>query len=315
MMETQNAKIPSFYKDAILADPWKSAQTLAAVFAWIGIFYAFFYIFKQVSVLNFSWGPPIALIISAAICSLSTLGVLAFLVLRKPSGVIVPCILLVCVAADITLNRSIISYGAETPEAEYALTLEKEKAAYPGNDSLIHHLAGINLSLLGIALCGGLLVSGIIKKPSYLIPLSLIAGIADVWSVSFGVTKQIAVSRTAANYVLLNFPVAGQGIQPLIGAADFLFSAMYIDLSRRFNLSLKRTISVLIFSLLFSITIAVFIGKGVPVLPVMAVFFILAHYDHIRIVDPQEKREAVKGTVIVLVLLAAATLLFKLSGG
>ncbi|MFC1515377.1 hypothetical protein ACFL7E_01315 [Thermodesulfobacteriota bacterium] len=314
-MKTQNTQIPPFYKNAALAGPWKSAKILAAVFAWLGIFYAFFYLFKQVSVLYFSWGPPVALITSAVICSLSTVGVLTFLALGKPSGAILPWILLVCVVANITLNRSMISNLNETPETEPALSLEAETSAFSVYDSLIHHLAGINLSLLGIALCGGLLVSGIIKKPSYLIPLSLIAGIADFWSVFFGVTKQIAVSRTATNYVLLSFPVAGKGIQPLIGAADFLFSAMYIDLSRRFNLSQKRTISVIILSLLFSIIIAVIVGKGVPVLPVMAVFFIIAHYNHIRIVDPQEKREAVKGTAIVLALLVAATLLLKLFGG
>ncbi|MFH2218630.1 MAG: hypothetical protein ABII68_03080 [Pseudomonadota bacterium] len=277
-----------------------------AVLAWLGVFYAFFFTFQQDSFSNLSEGHAMALILSAAVCSLSTVGVLAFLVQKKPAGLILPCLLFICVTADIALNRSMISHRAEKPKVE--------SAPAPDEDPLLHHLAGINVSLLGIALCGGLLVSGMIKKPSYLIPLSVIAGIADFWSITFGATKQIAVTRTATNYFLLNFPVSGQGIQPLIGAADFLFAAMYIDLSRRFMLSMKRTLSVLIAAFLVSIAIAVFLGTGVPVLPVMAVFFILAHYDRIRIVDPKEKRDALTGTAIVIGILMVATLLLKLFG-
>ena len=56
---------------------------------------------------------------------------------------------------------------------------------------LLHLYAGINLSLIGTALCGGLLLSQIIKKKTYIIPLAAAAGLADIWSVVFGVTKEI----------------------------------------------------------------------------------------------------------------------------
>jgi len=304
----------SYYKEGDSAGSYKAIKALMAVFAWLGLYYGFFYIGRQVSFANYFRGPSMALVLSAVVCSLATIGVLSLLVQRKFTGLTLPCLLIICIAADVALNHSIIFYQAKKPDVESISTPEKEKRDYSGNDALLHHLAAINLSLLGIALCGGLLVSGSIKKTSYLIPLSVIAGIADCWSVFAGVTKQIAASRVATNYVLVNFPVSGQGIQPLIGAVDFLFSAMYLDLSRRFNLSMKRTILVLITSFLASIILATFIGTGLPVLPVMAVLFITAHYDRIRIVDPREKREAVIGATIVVGILTAASFLLKLFG-
>jgi len=306
--------MPSFNKDSGLEGSYKVIKALIAVFAWLGLYYGFFYIGRQVSFANYSWGPSVALMLSAVMCSLATIGVLAFLIQRKFAGLILPCLLIICVAADGALNRSILSYQAEKQDVESVSTPEKEERVNSENDPLLHYLAAINLSLLGIALCGGLLASGIIKKTSYLIPLSVIAGIADCWSVFAGVTKQIAASRVATNYFLVNFPVSGQGIQPLIGVADFLFSAMYLDLSQRFNLSMKRTLFVLITSFLASITLATLIGTGLPVLPIMAVLFIAAHYDRIRIVDPREKKDALIGATIVAGILAAATLFLKLYG-
>jgi len=313
-VKTSHANMPSFNKDSGLEGSYKVIKALIAVFAWLGLYYGFFYIGRQVSFANYSWGPSVALMLSAVMCSLATIGVLAFLIQRKFAGLILPCLLIICVAADGALNRSILSYQAEKQDVESVSTPEKEERVNSENDPLLHYLAAINLSLLGIALCGGLLASGIIKKTSYLIPLSVIAGIADCWSVFAGVTKQITASRVATNYFLVNFPVSGQGIQPLIGVADFLFSAMYLDLSQRFNLSMKRTLFVLITSFLASITLATLIGTGLPVLPIMAVLFIAAHYDRIRIVDPREKKDALIGATIVAGILAAATLFLKLYG-
>lgn len=313
-MKTSHANMKSFYKDGGLKGSHKAIKALMAVFAWLGLYYGFFFIGRQVSFSSYSWGPSVALILSAVMCSLASVGVLAFLVQRKFTGLVLPCLLIICVAADVALNRSIISYQAKKADVESISTLEKEERVNSENDPLLHYLAAINLSLLGIALCGGLLVSGIIKKPSYLIPLSVVAGIADCWSVFAGVTKQIAASRVATNYFLVNFPVSGLGIQPLVGVADFLFSVMYLDLSRRFDLSMKRTLFVLITSFLVSITLATLIGTGLPVLPVMVILFIAAHYDRIRIVDSREKREALIGATIVAGILAAATLLLKLFG-
>ena len=52
---------------------------------------------------------------------------------------------------------------------------------------------------------------------------------------------------------------------------------------------------------------AVFGGFGVPVLPVMGLFFIIGQYKYIKIVDPKEKREAVHGILIIAVAFTVVT--------
>ena len=172
---------------------------------------------------------------------------------------------------------------------------------------LLHYNAGINLTLLGFALCGGILLSGTIKNPSYLIPLAAAAGLADMWSVSFGVTNKIIQSRTAMNFLLFSFPVAGKGILPVIGVTDFIFAAMFLSLSSRFDMPVIRTQVLMAASFIISITVAVFGGFGVPVLPVMGLLFIIGQYKYIKIVNPEEKREAVYGILIIATALAVIT--------
>ncbi len=252
---------------------------------WIGIFYVCYYIFAKVS---FSSG-ALDFVISGLICSLSAFGVLSFLVEKKLQRQKAVVILILCLGADIGINK--VLQGFQTANS----------------NSLLHYYAGINLTLMGIALAGGILLGSIIKKPSYLIPLAAAAGLADIWSVGFGVTKKIVQSRTAMNFLLFSFPVAGKGILPVIGVTDFIFAAMFLSLSFRFDMPVIRTQILVAASFIISITVAVFGGFGVPVLPVMGVLFIIGQYKYVKIVDPKEKREAVCGILIIATALAVVT--------
>jgi len=252
---------------------------------WAGVFYSCYYIFSKTS---FSVG-TLNSAMSGLICSLSAFGVLSFLVAKKLERRKALIILILCLGADIGINK--VLQGIQTANSNI----------------LLHYYAGINLTLLGIALCGGILLSSIIKKPSYLIPLVAAAGLADIWSVSFGVTNKIIQSRTAMNFLLFSFPVAGKGILPVIGVTDFIFAAMFLSLSSRFDMPVIRTQVLMAASFIISITVAVFGGFGVPVLPVMGLLFIIGQYKYIKIVNPEEKREAVYGILIIATALAVIT--------
>lgn len=287
-----------------------TVRTLAVVGVWAGAFYGIFFISRLGFVPNVLKNYSIALLISAIVCSLLTVGVLAILTQRQISRPILFGVMFFCILTDVALNQSMISGRNETQAIENINALEKENGIDSKNHLLIHRFAAINLSLLGIALCGGILVSGIIEKPSYLIPISIIAGIADTWSVIAGVTKEIAASKIATGYFLLHFPVFDRGIEPLIGVTDFLFAAMYFDLSRRFHFPVKKTLFILAASFFSAIAIVPIVGPGIPVLPVMATIFIVAYFEDVKITDTQEKRDAVLGALIVTISLAAATFLF-----
>ena len=252
---------------------------------WIGLFYLFYYVFSKAS---FSGGAP-GFVISGLICALSVFGVLSFLVGKKLQRRKAAIILVLCLGADIGVNMVLQGF-------------------HPASSTgLVHYYAGINLTLMGIALCGGILLGDIIKKPSYIIPLAAAAGLADIWSVAFGVTNEIVKSRTAMNFLLFSFPVAGKGILPVIGVTDFIFAAMFLSLSLRFDMPVMRTQVLVAASFIISITVAVFGGFGVPVLPVMGVLFIIGQYKYVKMVDPGEKRQAVWGILIIATALAIVT--------
>ena len=263
----------------------KTTMPALIIAVWIGIFYVCYYVFADAS---FSVG-TLNSAMSGLICSLSAFGVISFLVAKKLERKKAAVILILCLGTDIGINKML--QGFQTANSNI----------------LLHYYAGINLTLLGIALCAGILLSSIIKKPSYLIPLTVAAGLADIWSVSFGVTNKIIQSRTAMNFLLFSFPVAGKGILPVIGVTDFIFAAMFLSLSYRFDMPVIRTQVLVAASFIISITVAVFGGFGVPVLPLMGVLFIIGQYKYIKIVDPKEKREAVYGILIIATALAVVT--------
>jgi hypothetical protein len=258
---------------------------LVIVAVWVGLFYSCYYVS---SITPFSAG-NLNSIVYRLICTMSTFGVLSFFVSKKMKRWTAGIILIFCVGADIGLN----------------ILLQNRQIT--STNILLHYYAGINLTLLGIALCGGILLSETIKKPSYLIPLVVAAGLADIWSVSFGVTNEIIQSRTAMNYLLFSFPVSRKDILPVIGVTDFIFAAMFLSLSFRFGMPVSRTRILVAASFFISITVAVFCGFGMPVLPVMGLFFVIGQYEYVKIVDPKEKRDAVYGILIIAAALAAIT--------
>ena len=86
----------------------------------------------------------------------------------------------------------------------------------------------LSLAQLGLASGIGLWIAEGIDDITHLIPVALIATMADIWSVSAGVTAKIVVS-SSINYFLLRFPVLGTSSIPfLIGLTDFLFFAILL---------------------------------------------------------------------------------------
>jgi hypothetical protein len=225
--------------------------------------------------------------LSGVTCALSTFGVVCLLLRVKVSGRVLAVILVVCAGADIGLN---LAAGAV--------------------DIPPWHLhAGINLALLGMAVCGGVLLSYLVEKKSYIIPLALAAGLADIWSVTLGVTREVIQSRTAMNHFLFHFPVIGRGVSPLIGAADFVLAAFFLSLAHRFHLPAKETGVALGAAFVVAITLAAVTGYGTPVLPVMGILFILVHYREIKVIDPGEKKETLIGLAAIILMLFVITLL------
>lgn len=207
----------------------------------------------------------------------------------------------------IWLSPPVVSEGS-TVIGESVLTAE---AGMPqaGVSNKVHAFAFVNLGLIFAAAAAGTLLGGIIEKPSYLIPVCAVAGLADLWSVfsASGVTKAISTSRRALNFVLVSFPVVGYGVRPLIGVTDFIFAGLFIFMAVRFSMPLLRTAILIGSAFVISVGLAVGAGIGIPVLPVMGVLFVAGHYQALRITDPAERREAIMGILIVVLALGVIT--------
>ncbi len=264
-----------------------SAPIVIAV--WIGFFYLCLLLFSRITFPS----DVTAMGASGLACTLSALGALALLCGKDYTRSRLAVALILCVCVDIVVNLAVLR---SSPPDHFAP----------------HAHAGINLALMGIAFCGGLLLSDLIKKPSYIIPLAVAAGLADIWSVTHGVTNEVVQSRAAMNFLLFSFPAPGKGVAPIIGVTDFVFAAMFLSLSRKFDFPMARTRLLLAASFVLSVGVAVIGGFGVPVLPVMGVLFIIGNHAHVRITDPKEKRDAALGLLIIVLALAAVSLIRSL---
>ncbi|MCP4687049.1 MAG: hypothetical protein GY859_03305 [Desulfobacterales bacterium] len=264
--------------------PDRGLTPATVIAVWIAIYYTCFFLFSRVSFP----GEIMAMAVSALVCTLSALGALVFLVKRSFTRSRLIFLLILCACADIGVNLAL------------------QRLAPPGGGAP-HVPAGINLTLMGVAFCAGVLLSRLIQKPSYIIPLAAAAALADAWSVTLGPTHAIVQSRVAMNFLLFSFPVAGKGVLPIIGVTDFVFAAMFLSLSRKFHIPEGKTRLLLAASFVASIGVAVVGGFGVPVLPVMGLFFIVGNYRHVAITDPREKRDAALGLLIIAAALAVVT--------
>ncbi len=126
----------------------------------------------------------------------------------------------------------------------------------------------------------GLWIGTGIDQVSHLIPIVIVAGLADIWSVSAGATAVIIKSSTI-HYFLLRFPLLSGGsgeIPPLIGLTDFLFFGIFFQAAVRFGLGTVKNLLLLGSSFLMTVLIAVLAGVGLPVLPFMGAFFVAGNF-------------------------------------
>lgn len=210
-----------------------------------------------------------------------------------------------------TLQLSAATNGVSI-ETATSLRLIANKAISPG----IKHLQAsmpeqtwkillLALAQLGLA-CGiGLWIGKGIDEVSHLIPVAIVATIADIWSVSAGATAQIVVS-SAINYFLLRFPVPGSGSIPyLIGLTDFLFFAIFYQAAIKFELGARKNAIILGCSFMPAIGGALFFQTGLPVLPFMAVFFVAGNFSKLKL----NKEDIKLIAAFILVILTIFTLI------
>jgi hypothetical protein len=171
-------------------------------------------------------------------------------------------------------------------------------------------LAGDALLVIA-AVFAGRLVSRMLREPSILVPVAVVAAAVDFWGVYWGfvahvskVAPKVAQSFSAPVPQIANMPVQ----VPMVGAVgigDFLFLALFVAALYRLGLSLKRTFWALVIALTAGPTLAFVISrfvfhyelKALPGLPFIGLAVLAANWRQVR--PSREER--------VALLYAAAT--------
>lgn len=188
----------------------------------------------------------------------------------------------------------------DTRNVIFSQLSSETKKAIPERPWIIMLLA---LCQLTLAAGLGLWIGEGIDEISHLIPVALVATIADIWSVSAGATAKIIISPVI-NYFLLRFPMPGHTEIPyLIGLSDFLFFAIFYQAARRFDLGTVKNAILLSSSFLAAIAAAIFFTTGLPVLPFMAAIFVAGNFSKLRL--KREEMKQIIGFVILILLIFA----------
>ena len=306
---------------------------LAALGSWTGIFFLLF-IFGQ---LLPEFDPRLATFIAAALLTtLSILVVYGFsrLQLNRQTYLLIGTIglALVFLAAKPSVERSRqINLCGDQPGQILFLTVQNA-TLQPFSDQLVLGLrnelfaeirnfvadavpesalliALLCLMQLTLASGIGLWIAEGIDDITHLIPVALVATIADIWSVSAGATAKIVVS-SSINYFLLRFPLPAYASIPyLIGLTDFLFFAIFFQAAVRYQLGALRNAVLLAAAFIIAVISALYSSTGLPVLPFMAFLFIAGNFRRL-----EWKKEELKqvGLFVIFILIIFAILSYKL---
>lgn len=184
----------------------------------------------------------------------------------------------------------------------------KEISAYESDlfKEAVHLIVILSIAQLILASGVGLWIAQGIDKLSHLIPIALVATIADIWSVSAGATAKIIISPHI-NYFLLRFPlITDNEIPHLIGLTDFLFFAIFFQASIRYGLGTLKNTLLLSASFVIAFSAAIIAARGLPVLPFMAVIFVIGNYKNLEI-DKKEMKLVLAFLLVVLAIFTAIT--------
>lgn len=151
-----------------------------------------------------------------------------------------------------------------------------------------------SLAKVIFATSAGLWIALMLTSISQVLLISMLIIIVDIWSVFLGPTKKMVESGGPwIEYLTINLPVFGADAASRLGASDIIFYALFIGCALIWKLRRITTALVLTVSFIATMMVGVTLGIGVPALPLLAIFFLLANGDllYIRFLEePDERR-------------------------
>jgi len=208
--------------------------------------------------------PRIAYVISGASLSISSLYII-FQILRLPFNLMAYSII---AFIFVTVHVSFVSMTA-------------------GLNLYIEAFGSVvsTIGLISAAAMIGRIIASRIDEIAFLIPLCLVAAIADLWSVFYGVTSELITKKSVMlDYLLIKYPSLGSAqLRQFIGISDFLFAAIFMGCALNFKLNIKKTYISFILAFVTTFVIVAATGTGIPAIPILAAFFMAVNYSILKV--------------------------------
>ncbi|HEY3398189.1 MAG TPA: hypothetical protein VGM19_11095 [Armatimonadota bacterium] len=195
----------------------------------------------------------------------------------------------------------------------------------PGTRLYLGPLA--NVAFILVCLLAGRLLSRLLRDRNILLPVAVVAILADIFTVAIGPTGRALqqapelVEKFSVGLPQLGSAAGPQGAAGLamlatMGVGDFVFLALFLTAAARFAFPLRRgalIIAPLVCLALLSYFALPLLGivlPGVPLLPFIAGGFLLAYGRRFSL-SPEEKRGLIWAGVLLVVLLGGAAWMMK----
>jgi len=153
------------------------------------------------------------------------------------------------------------------------------------------------LCLITASALVGRIISVRIDEIAFLIPLCVVAAIADLWSAFYGVTSELLHTQSSLlDYLLIKYPRLGiEGMRQFIGTADFLFAAIFMGCAITFKFNMKKTYAAFAAGFVATFSLVVATGIALPAIPMLSICFIAANIGLLSL-----KYEDIKTMIIVI---------------
>jgi len=156
-----------------------------------------------------------------------------------------------------------------------------------------------SLAKVILATSAGLWIAMMLSSISQVLLISMLIIVVDIWSVFLGPTRKMVESGGPwIEYLTINLPVFGADAASRLGASDIIFYSLFVGSALIWRLRRTTTALALTVSFVATMIVGVTLNIGVPALPLLAVFFLLANGDllYLRFLEEPDERRRHNGS-------------------
>ena len=168
-----------------------------------------------------------------------------------------------------------------------------------------------DLSIIIGSIFIGKLIADFVSQASWILPITVVPIITDVWSVYYGLSAKIIQKEEIMRHFVTYYPTLGEKAPlPLLGMADLIFLTLFLGISYKFKFGLRKNIIAMLLALAIVFALVFYTKSPEPVLPFIGIAFILVNIKKIEI----KKKEIITTLIFLIVVIAILLGISYLSG-